>query len=139
MGRVKASQEDVVREALLAINRDDEEGFLAKLAEDIEWRSNIVGLVPADVWRGRDAVREARSLAAAEGRHVRTTLQRMEHAGDEVLVLGVVTSETPHRGQVMLPVAWIWTVRDGLVRRIESFRSRTAAESAFASRNGTRA
>ncbi len=136
---MSGAQEEVVRGALLAINRDDEEAFLQTLAPDIEWRSNVVGLVPADVWRGRDAVREARQITAAEGRHVRTTLHEMRQAGDEVLVLGVVTSETPHRGQVMLPVSWIWTVRDGLVTRIESFRSRAAAASTFEARNSTRA
>jgi hypothetical protein len=54
--------------------------------------------------------------------------------GEQVLVLGVVTSETPHRGRVSTPIHWIWTVRDGLAVRIESFRSRTAAEAAFSRR-----
>ena len=125
---------DVVREALLAVNREDEEAFLARLHPDIEWRSNILGLVPAEVWRGRDAVRAGRDAVAADGRHVWTTLHDVREQGDQVLVLGVVTSETPHRGQSQVPISWIWTVRDGLAVRVESFRSRAAAEAAFAAR-----
>jgi ketosteroid isomerase-like protein len=127
-------QAEVVRRALLAINREDEEAFLAMLHPDVEWHSNTAGLMPTDVWQGRDAVREGRQLAAAGGRHVRTTLQEIRVAGDQVLVLGVVTSETPHRGHVMLPISWIWTIREGLALRVESFRSRFSAEAAFENR-----
>ena len=122
---------EIVRRALLAINRDDEELFLESLDPDIEWRSNLDGLVPADVWRGREGVRKGRLLG---GRHVRTTMHGLVAQGDQVLVLGVVTLETPHRGHVSTPIHWIWTVRDGLAVRVESFRSRTAAEAAFSRR-----
>ena len=125
---------DTVRAAFLAINREDEEGFLELLDEDVVWHSQASGLVPARVWRGRDGVRQGRRQAEANGRHVHTTLQEMQTAGDDVLVLGVVTSETPHRGRVMLPLAWIWTVHDGLVVRIESFRGRQSALTTWASR-----
>ena len=120
---------EIVRRALLAINRHDEETFLGALHPDVEWRSSLDGLVPADVWRGREGVRAGRR---AGGRHVRTTMHGLVAEGEQVLVLGVVTLQTPHRGHVSTPVHWIWTVRDGLAVRVESFRSRTAAEAAFA-------
>ena len=123
---------DIVRRALLAVNRGDEDVFLESLDPDIEWRSNLDGLVPADVWHGREGVRAGR--LSSGGRHVRTTMHGLVTKGDHVLVLGVVTSETPHRGQVSTPIHWIWTVRDGLAVRVESFRSRTAAEAAFSRR-----
>jgi ketosteroid isomerase-like protein len=119
---------ELVRRALLAINNQDEELFLESLDPDVEWRSNLDGLVPAAIWRGRDGVRTGRRAA---GRHVRTTMHGLEERGDHVLVLGVVTVETPHRGHVSTPVHWIWTVHDGLAVRVESFRSRTAAEAAL--------
>ena len=125
---------DIVREAFLAINRGDEETFLALLDPGIEWRSPTTGIVPASVLRGRDAVREGRHAAEADGRHVVTTLQELRTAGDDVLVLGVVTSETPHRGRMMLPLAWIWTVRNGRVTHVESFTGRQSALSAWAAR-----
>ena len=130
-----STNDDIVREAFLAINRGDEETFLALLDDDVEWHSATSGLVPASVWRGRDAVRRGRHEADADGRHVATILQEMRTAGDDVLVLGVVTSETPHRGRVMLPLAWIWTVRDARVRRVQSFTGRQSALSAWAARH----
>jgi ketosteroid isomerase-like protein len=51
--------------------------------------------------------------------------------GDRVLVLGVVSAESPQGGRASTPIHWIWTIRDGLAVRVESFRSRTAAEAAF--------
>jgi ketosteroid isomerase-like protein len=120
---------ELVRRALLAINNHDEELFLESLDPDIEWRSNLDGLVPAAIWRGREGVRSGRRAA---GRHVRTTMHGLDARGPHVLVLGVVTVETPHRGHVSTPVHWIWTVKNGQAVSVESFRSRTAAEAAFA-------
>ena len=124
---------ETVRRSLLAINRGDEETFLASLHPDVEWHSHVDGVLPADIWRGRERVRAGRS-ASGGARHVSTTLHGMVTDGDQVLVLGVVTSQTPHRGQVSAPIYWLWTVREGLAVRVESFRSRTAAEAAFAQR-----
>jgi ketosteroid isomerase-like protein len=123
---------DVVRQALLAINRGDEQTFFDLLDPDIEWRSTLDGVLPANVWKGREGVRQGR-LSSGE-RHVRTTMHGLVTKGEHVLVLGVVTSEIAHRGRVSTPIHWIWTVRDGLAVRVESFRSRTAAEAAFARR-----
>ena len=121
---------ETVRRALLAVNRGDEDTFLDALDPAVEWRSSLDGLVPADVWHGREAVRQGRQRSS--GRHVRTTLHGLVTRGEQVLVLGVVTAETPHRGATSTPIHWIWTVRDGRAVRVESFRSRTAAEAAFA-------
>jgi ketosteroid isomerase-like protein len=122
---------DLVRRAFLAINGGDEAGFLELLAEDVEWHSATVGLVPASTWRGRDAVQRGRREIESGGRHVHTTLQELRTHGDDVLVLGVVTTETPHRGRMMLPIAWIWSVRDGRVTRVQSFAGRQRALSAW--------
>ena len=122
---------DLVRSAFLAINNGDEDAFLDALADDVEWRSPTVGIVPANVWIGRDAVRRGRWQVEGEGRYVHTTLQELRTAGDAVLVLGVVTSQTAHRGRVMLPMAWIWRVRDGRATHVESFPNRQAALAAW--------
>ncbi len=127
---------ETVRRAFLAINNHDEETFLAVLHPEIEWHSRTRGLVGVDVWRGRDAVAQGRRAAGEGGRDVRTTLQEIRTHGDDVLVLGTVTAETPHRGRVTLPAAWIWTVRDGLAVRVESFPSRSAGLMAWARRTG---
>jgi len=118
---------EVVRSAFLAINRGDDDAFLDVLHHDVEWDSAADGIVAARRLRGRDAVRASRRDAAAEGRHVRTTLQEIEADGDRVLVFGVVTTDVEHRGRLTLPMAWIWSFADGSVRRVESFTNRSAA------------
>ena len=118
---------EIVRTAFLALNNGDEETFLDALDERVEWRSATTGLVPHDVLHGREAVRRGRLEADSGGRHVRTTLQEIRHAGEDVLVLGAVTAETPHRGRVTLPMGWIWTVRDARAIAVESFATQQAA------------
>lgn len=123
--------EEIVRRALLAINSGDEELFLESLDPQIEWHSHLDGLLPAGDWRGREGVRMGR---AAAGRHVRTTMHGLDVRGDRVLVLGVVTMEPSQFGRSSTPIHWVWTVKDGLAVRVDSFRSRTAAEAALARR-----
>jgi ketosteroid isomerase-like protein len=120
---------EIVRRALLAINSGDEEVFLDSLHPQVEWHSHLDGLVPAGDWRGREGVRMGR---AAAGRHVRTTMHGLDVRGEHVLVLGVVTLEASQFERTSTPIHWVWTVRGGLAVRVESFRSRTAAEAALA-------
>ena len=124
---------DVIRTAILALNREDEDAFLDALDERIEWVSAAAGLVPRSVWHGRDDVREGRRQAAADGSHIHTTLQEIRVRGERALVIGVVTSDGP-RGRLTLPIAWIWQVRGGKVVYVESFTNRSAAERAWATR-----
>ena len=98
------------------------------LAEDIEWISAASGILPADVWRGRDAVREGRRRSLQEGRHVHTTLQEIRSDGDRALVLGIVTSDDArHHRSVTLPMSWIVRVRGGRIVAIRSFTGRAEA------------
>ena len=122
---------EIVRRALLAINSGDEELFLESLDTNVEWNSHLDGLLPAGDWRGREGVRMGR---AAAGRHIRTTMHGLDVQGDRVMVLGVVTLEETQFGRSSTPIHWVWTIRDGLAVRVESFRSRTAAEAALARR-----
>jgi ketosteroid isomerase-like protein len=123
----------VVRQAFLALNREDEEGFLATLHERVEWISAATGIVPRSHWHGRDAVQEGRRQVRADGSHSHTTLQEIRVDGERALVFGVITSEGP-RGRLTLPMAWIWKVRDGQVVFVESFTNRLAAQRAWAQR-----
>ncbi|HEX2084241.1 MAG TPA: nuclear transport factor 2 family protein [Solirubrobacteraceae bacterium] len=116
----------------LAINRADEEAFLDLLADDVEWVSAASGILPPDVWRGREAVREGRRRAAQEGRHVHTTLQEIRTSEHRALVRGVVTSDFAERHRaITLPMSWIVQVRDGRVAAIRSFTNRAAARLAW--------
>ena len=86
------------------------------------------GILPADVWRGRDAVRAGRRQSLQEGRHVHTTLQEIRSDGDRALVLGIVTSEDDrHRRAVTLPMSWIVRVRGERIAAIRSYTGRAEA------------
>ena len=97
------------------------------LAEDVEWVSAASGILPADVWRGRDAVREGRRLSLQAGRHVHTTLQEIRSDGDHALVLGIVTSDDASHRTVTLPMSWIVRVRADRIAAIRSFTGRAEA------------
>ena len=117
----------MVRQALLANNRGDIDGFLEHLSEDVEWHSLGLFLHPAQVWHGREGVRTGLLQAQRHrGGPEHVTLRELEASGDEVLALGVVSVPTARR-PVMLPVAWVFEVRDGLVRSVETFRSERTA------------
>jgi ketosteroid isomerase-like protein len=85
------------------------------------------GILPADVWRGREAVRAGRQRSIQEGRHVHTTLQEIRSDGERALVLGIVTSDLENHRQVTLPMSWIVRVRDRRIVAIRSFTGRAEA------------
>src|SRR3712207_1200131 len=119
--------EDVVRRAFAANNRGDVDGFLEWLDPDVEWASAGLFLYPAQVWRGRERVREA-LLRAYEQRggleHV--TLREIAERDGELLVIGVV-STTGARRPVTLPIAWIMSVRAGKVVQVRGFSTEQQA------------
>jgi ketosteroid isomerase-like protein len=85
------------------------------------------GILPADVWHGRDAVREGRRRSLQEGRHVHTTLQEIRTDRDRALVLGIVSSDFEHKRVVTLPMSWIVRVRGGRIAAIRSYTGRAEA------------
>jgi ketosteroid isomerase-like protein len=114
---------DIVRSAILAQNRGDEETMLAAFHAAIEFHTTTTGPAETQVVRGRDALLRGLEAARQTEGGFRITLHEVEQAGDEVFVVGSVTSE---RGMRM-PRAWIWQLRDGKVVRVDSYTGRVAA------------
>ena len=116
------SNADIVREALLAQNREDDDAFQAALHPDVEWDAgrNTFGLPEA--LQGADAVVRAAQEARVRVRRLTAVLHEVREAGDDVLVVGALSG-----GDVTMPRAWIWTLRDGQAVRVRAFSSRSAA------------
>ena len=114
---------ELVRSAILAMNRGDDEAFAAALDDRVEWDvgPNPFGF-PEHLRGPADVVASARATREGAGGLTMTIHEVREHA-DDVLVLGALSTG---QGPVM-PRAWIWTVRDGRTARIKSYSSASLA------------
>ena len=123
---------DVVRQALLANNRDDVEGFIAMLDDDVEWLSVGVFLHPARLWRGRASVREG--LLAWREEHGglgHVTLRELKSEAGVVLAIAAVSVPSAKRATAV-PVCWIFEIEDGRAVRVNGYRSESAARGDWA-------
>ena len=122
---------DVVRRAFVASNIGDLDTFLAMLAPDVEWQSAGLFLHPAGTYHGPGAVVQALT-AASEGReglpHV--TLRGLDATAGAVLVAATVSAPS-NRRRVTLPIALVIDVREGLIKRVRTFRAEGHARAEF--------
>ena len=120
-GAAAVSAEDVVRRAFAANNGGDLDGFLAWLAPDVEWLSAGLFLFPAQLWKGRENVREGLTRGIQErGGLEYVTLRELRTVADELLVLATVSTAGARR-PVTLPIAWRMTVREGRITRVHGY------------------
>ena len=115
---------ELVRGALLAQNRGDDDAFLAALDPEVDWEAgpNPFGL--PERMHGRETVlRAARYERDPAAGQLLFTLYEIRAQGNDVLVLGGL-SDT--RG-LSMPRAWIWTLREGRAVRVRAFGSHHAA------------
>lgn len=134
----ESADADVVRRALLANNVDDVDGFLAALAEEVEWRSVGVFLHPARLWRGRAEVR--RGLLAWREEHGglgHVTLRELQARHGVVLAVAAVSVQAGRRS-TSVPVAWVFEIEDRVAARVHGYRNETAARAAWASLSAAR-
>lgn len=131
-----APNEDVVRRVLLASNRGDVEEFLGLLHPEVEWHSVGLFLHPARAWRGRDALRAGmRDRVAHHGGHPQVTLQELISEGERVFAAAAVAIPAARR-PMMLPIAWIFELREGKVTRVETFASASLGRQEWQRRAG---
>ena len=117
---------ELVRAALLAQNRGDDDAFRAALHEDIDWHAGSSAFGFPEHLRGPDVVVRAAQVARARHGRLVATLHEVREDGDDVLVVGTLAGE-----DLNMPRAWIWTVRDGRAVRVRAFNSRSAALGAW--------
>lgn len=119
----------VIREATEAFNRHDVEAVLACVTEDVEWK-RIDGL-PDDsgVIRGHEAVREFMRPEVFEW--MRVEPRELAEAGDTVLMHVRVAALGAASGVKLEVDAYaVYEFEGALVRRVENYSNRAAAEAA---------
>jgi ketosteroid isomerase-like protein len=104
-----------------AWNRRDWDAALADFHPQIEWRNAGVLLDEADVYHGHDEVRSFWESWAGSWDDIRMEPEEFIDLGDRVLAL--VRFRASGRNQLELDqqVAHLWTLRDGLILRFQSY------------------
>ena len=123
------SQENVeiVRAGMEAWNRRDFDAVLATLAPEVEW--GLSGAVPdvADVYHGHDGVRAFWEGWTASWEEIQNEPEEYIDLGDSVLVLVHFRASGRNQIAVDQSVAFLFTMRDGLVVRFQSYWDRATA------------
>ena len=114
---------ETVRGSYEAFNRDDLEGALAMMDDDIVWHQ-AQGLPHGGVYHGLAAVRAAVFDPLNEERweDFRADPDEMIGLGDDVVVLGRYTARAKVTGAPLdVPFAHVWRFRDGRAVRFHQF------------------
>ena len=120
----------VVRRAFEAFTVRDVEGLVATCAPDVEFNLPTARLARTDgPYRGHDGVRAYMRDAARIWSELRLEAREFHVQDDVVVAVGRVYAWGDGR-VVDTPSAWVWHLRDQLVRSVEVFENR---DEAFAS------
>ncbi len=114
---------ETVRGSYEAFNRDDLEGALAMMDDDIVWHQ-AQGLPHGGVYHGLAAVRAAvfDPLNEEWWEDFRADPDEMIGLGDDVVVLGRYTARAKVTGAPLdVPFAHVWRFRDGRAVRFHQF------------------
>jgi ketosteroid isomerase-like protein len=117
------SNVDIVRRSYVAFARDDMDGVLADMAQDIVWEQ-AQGLPHGGVYHGLDEVR--RTIFDPLDRDWWEEFSAEPHdfldAGDNVAVLGRYRGVAKETGKPLdVPFVHVWTLRDGKAVRFRQF------------------
>jgi ketosteroid isomerase-like protein len=123
---MSATSVERFRQLIEAANREDLEGALALIAEDVEWipaRSAVQG-----TYRGHDGIRAFFADNQENFERFEPAIDEIRDLGDNVLVFGTIHVLGRGSGlDAQIPMAGIATYRDGLLVRWEDFRERERA------------
>jgi uncharacterized protein len=125
------SQENVeiVQAAYRAINDGDDERLLGLVASDIEIVASSGVLLDQGIYRGLEgSVAFRESLREVWGDSLRVQAEDFIEHRDHVVVMARTSARGKSSGaEVDLPVAHVWTIRDGKVVRFQTFARREEA------------
>lgn len=109
-----------VRETYAAIDRKDNEAFIARFAPDVRVRfGNAEPIV------GREANREAFARFFGAIRAISHRIEHEHHIDDTIALEFTVTYTRLDGGQVVLPAAAFWELNDGLATRFQVYVDQT--------------
>ncbi len=114
------------RQLIESANREDLDGALALIAEDVVWipaRSAVEG-----TYDGHDGIRSFFADNQENFDRFEPAIDEIRDLGDNVLVFGSIRVLARGSGlDTQIPMAGIATYRDGLLVRWEDFRERNRA------------
>jgi ketosteroid isomerase-like protein len=114
---------ETVRRSYEAFNRDDLEGALAAMDDEIVWHQ-AEGLPHGGVYHGLAAVRAAvfDPLSEQWWEHFRADPEDVIGIGDDIVVLGRYTATAKRTGKPLdIPFAHLWRFRDSRAIRFHQF------------------
>jgi hypothetical protein len=107
--------------------RDIEAG-LRYLDPEIELRSAIVGGAEGNTYRGHGGIREWMAESDAIWAELRLKTEEFRDLGDQVLIIGHLHARARESGiEIDSPIAWLATVRAGMIVRMQGFLDRRKA------------
>jgi ketosteroid isomerase-like protein len=113
---------EVVRRTIDAYNRGDLEGMLDHLAPEFEMHPSGRFMDTQGVYRGREGFIDFWNTFQAAWESITVSIERIEDLGDRVLALGTFHGRGRESGvAASVEVAWLGTIRDGLVVRLRTF------------------
>jgi ketosteroid isomerase-like protein len=120
----------VVKRAYDAFTRRDVEGLVATCAPDVEFHLPTARLTRLGLpYRGHDGVRTYVRDAARVWAELRLEPRAFHERDDLVVAVGRVYAWGAGR-VVDTPAAWVWQLRDGVVRRVDVYENASEALSA---------
>ena len=121
-----AEEQRIVRESVEAWNRGDVEGVLSYLDPEVELVP-IRSLLEGGSYRGHDGMRRYAGDIGAEWERMHLEIEEMRDVGDGVLIFGRFQAVGKSGVEFDAPAAWLTTVRDGKVVRMQAFSNREDA------------
>jgi ketosteroid isomerase-like protein len=118
------SQENVeiVRRSIDAFSHGDLDGVRETLAPEFEMHPSGRFMDTQRIYRGREAWTEFWGDFRAVWENVAVSIERMEAVDDRVLTLGKIGGKGRESGAgVEAEAAWVHTVNDGLIVRLQTF------------------
>ena len=111
-----------MRRSIDAFSRGDLDGVRETLAPEFEMHPSGRFMDTQRVYRGRDGMSEFWRDFRAAWEDVAVSIERMEAIDDRVLTLGKIGGSGRESGvEVEAEAAWVHTVSDGLIARLQTF------------------
>jgi ketosteroid isomerase-like protein len=113
---------EVARRSIDAFSRGDLDAVLETLAPEFEMHPSGRFMDTQRVYRGREGWTEFWRDFRAAWKDVAVSIERIEAIDDRVLILGKIGGEGRESGvAVEAEAAWVHTVNDGLIVRVQIF------------------
>ena len=119
--------EEITRQALAAWNRGDWESTLVYIHPEVEWRTATPLLDLPEVSYGHDGVREFWRLWTSSWTDIRAEPEEFIALDDGILVLVRWQARSLTGIELDQPVAFQFTIRDGVAVRFVSYWERSTA------------